>query len=100
VTDRAPIRDVEGGSVISFDVSPNASRTEVTGVNQWRKAVQVKVAAQAREGEANEELARYLSELLGVPRSGVRILRGSTSSSKSIFVPVPTDVVRRRLGVE
>jgi len=94
------VRDAEGGSVIRVEVSPNASRTEISGVNPWRKALQVRVAAQARDGAANEELARYLSDRLGTPRSGVRILRGQTSTTKSVFVPVPAEEARKRLGVD
>ena len=95
-----PVRDAEGGAVVSVEVSTNASRTEISGVNPWRKALQVRVAAQARDGAANEELTRYLSDKLGVPRSGVRILRGQTSTAKSVFVPVPAEEARKRLGVE
>jgi len=94
------VRDAEGGSVVRVEVSPNASRTEISGVNPWRKAVQVRVAAQARDGAANEELTRYLSERLGVPKSGVRILKGQTSTTKSVFLAVPAEEARRRLGVE
>jgi uncharacterized protein (TIGR00251 family) len=94
------VRDAEGGSVLRVEVSTSASRTEISGVNPWRKAVKVRVAAQARDGAANEELTRYLSERLGVPRSGVRILRGQTSTTKSVFVPVPAEEARKRLGVD
>jgi hypothetical protein len=100
MADKAPIRDSEGGSVITVEVSSNASATEITGVNAWRKALQVRVAAQAREGAANEELTRFLSEKLGVPRSGVRILRGRASTNKSVFVPVTADEAWKRLRVK
>lgn len=100
MADKAPIRDSEGGSVVTVEVSPNASTTEITGVNAWRKALQVRVAAQAREGAANEELKRFLSEKLGVPRSGIRILRGHASTNKSLFVPITADEARKRLGVK
>lgn len=99
MSDKALVRDAEGGSVVKVEVSPNASVTEITGVNAWRMAVQVRVAAQARDGAANDELTRYLSERLGVPRSGLRILRGHTSTTKSVFVPLPAEEARRRLGV-
>lgn len=100
MADKTLIKDAKGGSVIAFEVSPNASKTEVTGVNAWRKAVQIRVAAHAREGAANEELTRYLAERLGVPRAGVRILRGHASTAKSVFVPISAGEARRRLGVE
>ncbi|MBN1676979.1 MAG: YggU family protein [Candidatus Thermoplasmatota archaeon] len=97
--DKALVRDAKGGSVIAVEVSPNASETEITGVNKWRGMVQVRVAAPARDGAANEELVRYLSERLGVPRSGMRILRGHTSTMKAVFVPLRAEEALRRLGV-
>lgn len=100
MADKAPVRDAKGGSVVTVEVTANASRTEITGVNPWRGAVQVRVAARAKDGAANEELTRYLSERLKVPKSGVRILKGHTSTAKSVFVPVPAEEARRRLGVE
>lgn len=99
MADRTPFRDAEGGAVVTIDVSPNASKTEVTGVNEWRNAVQVRVAAPAKAGAANQELVRYLSERLGVQRSDVRILRGHTSTTKSVFIPVAAQKVREKLGV-
>ncbi len=96
---KALIRRQEGGSVLLIDVTPNASRTEMTGINQWREALQVRVAAVARDGAANRELADFLSGRLGVPRAQVRILKGHRSSVKSVFVPLPPEETLRRLGV-
>jgi len=80
------------GCVISIDASPGASKTAVAGVNEWRGALQVKIAAPPRDGEANEELLRFLSEKLSVPRKELRILHGQRSSTKSIYVPLPEDI--------
>lgn len=99
MADKAPIRDSEGGSVVALEVHPNASETEVGGINSWRGTLRMRVAAQAREGAANEELTRYLSEELGVPRASIRIVKGLSSQEKSVFVPLPAEEVRRRLGV-
>jgi uncharacterized protein (TIGR00251 family) len=84
---------------IWIDASPGASRSEVVGVSQWRRALQVKIGAQPRDGEANEELLRFLSEKIGVPRRDVVLVRGERSSSKLVEVPLAEDEVRRRLGV-
>lgn len=86
-------------SRIWVDVSPGASRSEVAGVNAWRKALDVKVAAEARDGKANEELVSLIAGALRVPRRDVRILRGERSGSKLLEVPLGADEVRRRLGV-
>jgi uncharacterized protein (TIGR00251 family) len=84
---------------IWIDASPGAARTEVTGVNQWRRALQVRIGAQPREGEANEELVRFLAEKLGVPRRSVVLVRGERSSTKLIEVHLSVEEARRRLGV-
>ena len=46
----------------------------------------MRLAAQAREGEANEELIRFLARALGVPRSRVTILSGQASRTKRVSV--------------
>ncbi len=88
----------DGGKVIvSIDATPGASRTEVTGVNRWRGSLQIRLAAEAKEGAANEELVRFLSEVLGVPRRDVEIARGHRSTRKSVRVPGEPDAVAKRL---
>ncbi len=81
------------------DASPGAERSELMGINRWRMALQVRVGARPREGEANEELVRVLAERLGVPRRGIRIVRGERSSTKLLELPLTADEARRRLGV-
>jgi uncharacterized protein (TIGR00251 family) len=81
----------ESGCALTIDASPGASKSEVVGVNRWRGALRIKVAAIAREGEANEELVRFLAERLSVPRKSIRILSGERASVKTVFVPLPAD---------
>jgi uncharacterized protein YggU (UPF0235/DUF167 family) len=37
-------------------------------------------------GEANAEVERFLAELLGVPRSVVAVIRGTSSRDKTVLV--------------
>ncbi len=85
--------------IIDVDVVPGAPRTELGKVNEWRGALQVKVAAQPKEGEANEELARFLAERIGIPKASVKILRGGTSRHKTIIIEAPKDKVEKALGL-
>ena len=48
--------------------------------------ISVKINAQAKEGEANVELVKYLSCILNISRSSIRIIKGHTSSYKTINV--------------
>jgi len=87
------------GCRIWIDASPGASRSEVTGINQWRAALQVRIGAQPKDGAANDELVRFLAERLDIPKRKVIIVRGERSSTKVLEVPLSVDDVRRRLGV-
>jgi len=76
---------------ITVEASPEAARTKIIGVNTWRKALQVKVAAEARDGRANAELVRFLAARLSVPPSSVRLLKGEKSSIKVLRLPLKAE---------
>ena len=69
---------------ISLRVYPNAALSEVLGSTDgvWR----VKVAAPPVEGKANRELIALLSQVLGVSKSRLSMVRGHTSRSKIVAV--------------
>jgi len=76
---------------IAVEVSPGAARTEITGIDPWRKALQIRVAAQAKDGKANAELIRFIAEKTSVPAGSVRLLKGEKSSLKVIRLPLSSD---------
>lgn len=62
-------------------------------------ALRLKVAAPPVNGKANAEVERYLSDLLGLPRSGVTVVRGASSRDKAVLIPdLPPDEVREALS--
>ena len=71
---------------LKFDVriTPNAGRNQLIGWQAGR--LKIKVKAPAVEGKANEELLRFLAELLQVRRREIGIDRGETAKSKVIWV--------------
>jgi hypothetical protein len=91
---RAP----EGGCVLAIEVTPGASKTEIVKVDPWRGALQVRVAAEARDGAANKELIKHIASELSVPKTDVRILRGERSHLKSVYVPIDEERVKKVLG--
>lgn len=50
--------------------------------------VTVRLTAQPLEGKANEELVRYLSEVLKVKRSAIKIVRGEKDRRKIVDIPI------------
>lgn len=73
------------GSALAVRVTPRASRNQITGVLN-DGTIKVHLAAQPSDGEANVELVEYLAQVLGVPKSRVEIVAGSTGRDKLISV--------------
>jgi uncharacterized protein YggU (UPF0235/DUF167 family) len=65
-------------------VKPRASRDAIEGPKEG--ALLVRLTAPAREGAANEALARLLARALGVAPSSVRVLHGAGSRDKILHV--------------
>ena len=94
---RERIHVVEGGCELSVRVTPGAKRTQIV---RWQEgALMIKVAAPPVEGAANVELVRFLArDVLGVPRSTVKVVRGDKSRTKTLFVGAAREDVERGLA--
>lgn len=69
---------------ITVKVHPRAKRSAVAG--RLGDAWKLSLAAPPVDGKANEECVRFLAELAGVPRSGVRVVMGLTSRLKVVEI--------------
>lgn len=91
-----PISDANGTVRVRLLVQPRASRTEVVG--EHGDAIKLRVAAPPVEGEANREVVRFLSKLLGIPAGSVELLSGETGRRKVVELRgVTVDFVRSKL---
>jgi uncharacterized protein len=73
------------GTLLNLHVSPGAKRTSLEGL-YGEGAIKLKVAAPPVHGRANAEVERFLSKVLGVPRSDVTITRGASGRDKTVLV--------------
>ncbi len=71
------------GIILHIKVVPRASKNEVIGIMGDR--LKVKIKAPPVDGEANAEIIRFFSKLLGIPKKQIKILRGLNASSKDIL---------------
>ena len=69
---------------VSVKAHPSARREEVRFLPP--DALEVWLREPPRDGRANECLERLLSEVLGVRRSAVRIVRGGASRQKIVEI--------------
>ncbi len=84
----------ESKAKISVRVQPNATRSEVVFINE---ALLAKVTAPPVKGKANKELIALLSQVLGVNKSALAIIKGHTSRNKVITIDglEPEEVMKR-----
>ena len=69
---------------IALRVYPNASRNEVAGFADG--VLRVKVSAPPIKGKANRELVDFFSQLLGVGKGSINIIKGATSRNKVVAI--------------
>lgn len=72
------------GSVLSLYIQPGASKSVVAGVHGDR--LKIKIKAPPVDGEANKGLIEFLSDLLGMSKSGIHLISGESSRQKLVLV--------------
>lgn len=71
-------------------VTPNARQSEFAGWScdeQNRPLLLVRLRAPPQDGRANEELVRFLAEVLGCRKAEVRLVRGASARRKQLELP-------------
>jgi uncharacterized protein (TIGR00251 family) len=74
----------DGSSLIKVIVSPSASKTKLLGLRG--DSLKIAVNAPPERGKANKALAEFLSDLLALPKSAIRLKQGKTSREKTLIV--------------
>ncbi len=79
------LHDGKKGSAIAVRVTPRASRNEIVEI-QSDGTIKIHLTAPAHEGKANEELIKFLADVLGAPKTHIDIVAGATGRDKLISV--------------
>lgn len=71
-------------ALIDLFVSPRAATNALVGIHG--SALKLKVTAPPVDGKANVAVEKFLGKLLGVPRSRVEVIAGTTGRRKRVRV--------------
>jgi uncharacterized protein (TIGR00251 family) len=85
------IRPHEKGATLRLYIQPGASKNEVSGVHDDR--LKIKIKAPPRDGEANEGLIEFLSEVLKISKKKIFLIQGESSRQKTILVELSLEEV-------
>jgi len=69
---------------IKLLIKTGSSNNSVEGI--YEDKIKIKITAHAQKGKANKALLKYLSDMLDVPVSGIKIISGSFSNIKELTV--------------
>lgn len=87
-----------GDVSISVELQPSSSTTEISGINEWRQRLQVKVTSPALKGAANQDLINLMSDFFNLATSSVKLDSGAKDRRKRILLSdISLEVVIERL---
>ena len=79
------LHDGKKGAAIAVRLTTRASKNQIVGaLNDG--TIKVRVTAAPTEGQANDELVKFLSDVLDIAKSRIEIVAGSTGRDKLISV--------------
>lgn len=91
------LHDGKKGAALAVRVTPRSSNNEIVEI-QEDGTVRIHLTTPAHEGKANEELIKFLSEILGAPKSHIDIVAGANGRDKLITVlDMDADEVHSRI---
>ena len=79
------LHDGKKGAALAVRVTPRASKNEIVGALS-DGTVKIRITAAPNEGQANDELVKFLSDVLGVAKSRIEIVAGETGRDKLISI--------------
>lgn len=91
------MHDGKTGSALAVRVTPRASHNKIVEVMS-DGTVKIHLSAPPVDGEANEKLIEFLSEVLGTPKARIEIVAGATGRDKLISVlDMDAEAVHKRI---
>ena len=78
-------------SWLDLSVVPNAKRTGADGLHDG--ALRVRLCAPPVDGKANQMVCEWVADELGLPKRGVRLLRGPASRRKQLEIDLDATAV-------
>lgn len=80
------ITEKEHGLLLNLYIQPGASKNMIAGEYGEPARLKIKIKSPPVDGAANEELINFLSQLFGLSKSQIHLVRGETSRQKDIFL--------------
>ena len=93
------INDSKKGILIKLHVSAGSSQSIFpAGYNEWRRSIEIKTKAEAKENKANKEIISKIAEYFDILAKNISITSGKNSKDKIILIKnVPIAEIYKKL---
>ncbi len=79
------LHDGKKGAALAIRVTTRATENKIIGALS-DGTVKIHIAAEPTEGQANDELVKFLSSILGVGKDRIEVVAGDTGRDKLVSV--------------
>ena len=83
-------KHTDNGILLNIKVVPNSSKTMIMGVEAAgiieEPFLKIKISSPANENKANEELIKFLSKELKLPKTSIELVKGSKNKEKKLLL--------------
>jgi uncharacterized protein (TIGR00251 family) len=90
IKDKVP-KEHNSTLLLEVSVQPSCQETRVASVGEGGCDVRIRLAAPPVDGQANRELAKFLSTVLAVPGDAVSVTRGVRGRHKTVAIQTSLD---------
>ncbi|WP_414468686.1 DUF167 family protein [Methanobacterium sp. ACI-7] len=77
------IKEVDDGILIDIEVSTKSNKFEISGYNEWRERIEIRIKSPPLKGKANKEIINEFSKLTN---NDVEITLGHKSRQKTLKI--------------
>ena len=81
------IKKHKNGTTIDLFITVDSKKSIFpAGLNKWRKKIEIKVSAKAKNNQANLEVVKIIAEFFNKPIKNVFIISGKKSKEKTVLI--------------
>jgi uncharacterized protein (TIGR00251 family) len=77
------VKEVENGILVDIEVSTKSNKFEITGYNDWRERIEIRIKSPPLKGKANKEI---INEFSKITKKDVEIVSGHKSRQKTLKI--------------
>jgi uncharacterized protein (TIGR00251 family) len=77
------VKEVDEGVLIDIEVSTKSDKFEISGYNDWRERIEIRIKSPPLKGKANKEI---INEFSKITENHVEIISGLKSRQKTLKI--------------